>query len=135
MRYFKFLVLLPALLLSAVLAYGQITINAKGSAGAPVAIGTATPKVIMAPGSRCGWTWLWTEAGNLACQPVPLGTSSPASTPAVGIGMLFTAARVPWNSNAVDDDPSVGWSCVSTSGTLNIYVYEVATCLKKGMTP
>lgn len=131
-----FIGFLPAIILG--IATAQVSLNSQGTGGnygAPVAVGTSTPVLIMTGARRCMWTWLWAEAGNLACQPVPVGAATPLHTPVAGAGMLFTAAQMPWSSTAITDDPSVGWQCVSTSGTLNIYVYESATCLHKGDTP
>lgn len=116
------------------LAVDGYAINAKGTGGSPVAVGTSTPVVIMAPGSRCDWYWRWTEAGNLRCQPFPVGTSSPTQTPTATHGLIFGAGSAAVDA-AVLGDPSMGWSCVSDSGTLNVSTAEFARCLKKGNNP
>lgn len=107
-------------------------VNSKGTTGSPVAVGTNTPIVIIAAAQRrCSWTFSWTGAGNLVCQPIPYGAASPTDTPTAAPHGMILKSGSPWSSNILTDDPTLGWSCVSDSGTLAIATYEVRDC-KKG---
>jgi hypothetical protein len=111
-------------------------INAKGTGGSPVAVGTSTPVIVMDPasGPRCNWVWSWTEGGNLRCFAFPPQIAAPVDTPTATHGLIIQhGAGVV--DNAVTGDPSLGWQCVSDSGTLNVSTAEFAHCLHKPGNP
>jgi len=140
MRRFTRLIIPLAVVLGLVVVWSATepraqVINPKGSSGVAVTVGTSTPVVIMDASKRCGWTWNWTAAGNMLCEPIPVGTTAPTPAPDQTHGFLFTSAAAPWSNNSITDDPSLGWSCVSTTGTLTVYVYEATYCLQKGPNP
>jgi hypothetical protein len=106
-------------------------INAKGSAlGVPLAVTTAA--TVMDPANpRCDWCWNWTDTGDLRCFPIRVGETNSNLQPSATAGFLFSAAKAPWCDSAVGGDPSVGWKCASTSGTVNINTVEFAHCFWK----
>lgn len=125
-------------------AQGTILINNKGAGTptndrSPVAVGTSTPVVIipatMRPEGRCNWAITWTEAGNLVCQPVIYPATTSVIAPTTSHGFMMSAART-WTDSTINGDPNVGWECVSTSGTLNIYTFENnEQCVGRGARP
>src|SRR5215813_6882159 len=123
MRTRRLLAFLPAfaMLLIAGLTEAQTYINGQLSSSTtnatPIAVGTNTP-VLLIPAvtaRKCAWTMNWTEAGNLSCVPVAVGTTAGATTPSSTNGFLFASTKAPWSATQADDDPRLGWSCVSTA--------------------
>ncbi len=87
-----------------------------------------------ASGPRCNWVWSWTEGGNLRCFAFPPQAAAPVDTPTATHGLIIQhGAGVV--DNAVTGDPSLGWQCVSDSGTLNVSTAEFAHCLHKPGNP
>jgi hypothetical protein len=117
-------------------------INAASTTLSPVPVGTSTPVVVLYGRARCSWTMTWTGAGNLWCAPIPAtvapvanwtsttgGSTTPDFTPAANVGFPFLSAQAPWSSGgSIVSDPSVGWECVSDSGTLNVGTVEFQHC-------
>jgi hypothetical protein len=116
-------------------------INAASTSLSPVAIPTSSPTVLLYGRPRCGYCFDWTGSGNLWCAPIP-ATGNPSGTPATaadfvpanGTGLEFAAIHAPWCSGgSLVSDPSVGWECVSDSGTLNVSTIEFQHCYAQRM--
>lgn len=137
-------ILVSVMILVAFVSAGRSQVVINGNAASPtvaIPVGTSTPVTILplAPvvagrPSRCNWAINWTEAGDMVCLPIISGTS-PIFAPDTTHGFKMTSAKAPWTDTALNGDPSLGWQCVSTSGTLNIYVLDNRTCLRKGSNP
>ena len=110
-------------------------VNRQGTAFAAVPVGTSTPVTILdVRRQRCSWIVNWAQAGDMVCAPIISGTT-PIFTPDATHGFMFTAANRPWENQSRLGDPSIGWQCVSTSGTLTVYTEEDEHCLQRADTP
>ena len=115
------------------------SVNFKGVAFAPIAVGTTTPVVILVPKrSRCAWTMTWTETANLTCAPITGAetNTTPLFTPSATAGFKFTGPTGVggWTDASITGDPSMGWSCVA-SAPANVSTYEEAHCLYRPIGP
>ncbi len=98
-------------------------INAKGSAGACVAV-SQSPVVVLDAKLRKTWTLNWLETNDVRCEPIQLGATSPALAPTGTIGFPMQASKTPWKADNVTDNASLGWSCYAIAGTDNVCSYE-----------
>jgi hypothetical protein len=117
-------------------------INGASTTWSPIPVGTSTPVVVLYGRPRCSWTMTWSGSGNLWCAEIPAtvapvanwtsttgGSTTPSFTPASGIGFPFFATQAPWSSGgSIVSDPSIGYSCVSDSGTLAVSTIEFPHC-------
>ena len=103
------------------LAQAQV-INAKGASNAPLAV--TTQATVLDAAKRKTWTLNWTDTGDLMCAPIVGTNTSPTFTPDATHGFRMDHNHVPWTSNNLTDNPSLGWSCICTTGTCTVYSYE-----------
>jgi hypothetical protein len=69
--------------------YSGITVNSQGLLGAPIAVGTATPVMILSEQhERTRWC-RYAESAPLRCAPVPIGASTPVPIPSQTVGEYF----------------------------------------------
>jgi hypothetical protein len=102
-------------------AHAQV-INAKGASNAPLAV--TTQATVLDAAKRRTWTLNWTDTGDLMCAPIVGTNTSPTFTPDSTHGFRMDHNHVPWTCSQITDNCSLGWSCVSTTGTVTVYSYE-----------
>jgi hypothetical protein len=139
MRYLRIIPVLMALLLIGVVVAHAVTIpsnvNEEGTTYSPVPVGTSTPVMIIPPGNRCSIYFNWVEAGDLVCAPVRSGTTADFTAAATTGYRFVHGAPGGYFINAMTGDPRLGWSCVSSTGTLNVYTLDFYNCAQARFGP